>query len=78
MEDIFEDNEAVIGNHKLKKTDHTMSKINRIKAQTIIYKTVHRKRKMEQVETPQKREMNPGDPEGLSVSALLVAPVVLL
>jgi hypothetical protein len=26
MEDIFEDNEAVIGNHKLKKTDHTMSK----------------------------------------------------
>jgi hypothetical protein len=28
--------------------------------------------------TPQKREMNPGDPEGLSVSALLVAPVVLL
>jgi hypothetical protein len=54
MEDIFEDNEAVIGNHKLKKTDHTMSKINRIKAQTIIYKTVHRKRKMEQVEPHKK------------------------
>jgi hypothetical protein len=46
MEDIFEDNEAVIGTHKSKKTDHTMSKINRTKEQTMIYNTVHRNLKM--------------------------------
>jgi hypothetical protein len=47
MEDIFEDNEAVIGNHKLKKTDHTMFKNKQDKGTN---KNLHRKRKMEQVE----------------------------
>jgi hypothetical protein len=78
MEDIFEDNEAVIGNHKLKKTDHTMFKNKQDKGTNNNLQNSTQKTQNGASRTPQKREMNPGDPEGLSVSALLVAPVVLL
>ena len=51
-----------------------MDKRKRTKGQTTIYKTLHRKIKIEQHEIPQK----PGDelsaPEGLTVAALHVTP----
>ena len=48
------------------------------KRQTMIYKTPHRKLKIEQHEPNLKPEMNSGAHEGLAVPALLVSSVVLL
>jgi hypothetical protein len=57
-----------------RRTDNIMEKRKRTKGQTTIYKTLHRKLKIEQHEIPQK----PGDelsaPEGLTVAALHVTP----
>jgi hypothetical protein len=54
-----------------------MDKRKRTTGQTTIYKTLHRKLKTEQHEKPQK----PGDelsaPEGLTVAALHVTPLLM-
>ncbi len=46
--------------------------------QTMIYKTVHRKLKIEQHESHLKPRGNAGAPEGLAVPVPHVTPVVLL
>jgi len=46
----FEDTKVVIRNRKWKRTYNTMTKRKRTKGQTTIYKTLHRKLKIEQHE----------------------------
>jgi hypothetical protein len=50
VEDKFDDTKGVIRLHKSKK-DNTMTKRKRAKGQTMIYKTLHRKIKIEQNES---------------------------
>ena len=52
-----------------------MVKRKKNKEQTLIYKTLHRKLKIEQHRTPLKME---GDADGLAVPASLVTPVMLI
>jgi len=54
-----------------------MPKSKRTRGQTIIYKALHRKLKIEQYKTHWKPRMNSDDLEGSAVHAPLVAPVVL-
>jgi len=55
-----------------------MAKRKRTKGQTTIYKTPHRKNKDRVTRTPLKPGVDSGAPEGQTVFASLVAPVVLL
>jgi len=50
LSETFEDTKGVIIVRKPKRTDKTMSKRKMIKGQTTIYKTLHRKLKIEQHE----------------------------
>jgi len=60
-----------------RKTYNTMAK-KRTKRQTMIYKTQHRKHKIVQNQHSKDRKgVNPGVPEGQTVPAPQVAPVVL-
>jgi hypothetical protein len=53
-----------------------MATRNRIKGQTRIYKTLHKKLKIEQHEAHYKLKVNSGAPEWLAVSFPYAAPVV--
>jgi hypothetical protein len=55
-----------------------MTKRKMIKGQTMIYKTLDRKLKIDQREPHYKPGIHSGHPEESAVPALLVAPVVLL
>ena len=55
-----------------------MAKIKSAKGQTTIYKTLHRKLKIEQREPHKTLWVNSGSPEGYAVPAPHVAPAVLL
>jgi hypothetical protein len=59
---------------KRRRTDNTMNKRRRTKGQTMIYKTLHRKLKMNQHEPYEKPELTSGTPNGLAVPALHVTP----
>ena len=60
------------------KVSNTMTKRKRTKGQTTIYKTLHKKLKIDQHEPHQKPGMNSSAPEGQAVPAQLMAQVVLL
>ena len=55
-----------------------MTKRKRTKGQTTIYKTLHRKLKLEQHEHHSKPVTNSGAREGLAVPVPLMSPVALL
>ena len=55
-----------------------MAKRKRTKGQITIYKTLHKKPKIEKHEPHLKPVMNAGAPGGLAVSVPLVASIVLL
>ena len=61
-----------------RRTDNTMANRKRTKGKTTIYKTLHRKLKIEKHEPHSEPVVNSGAPEGQVVHAPLVAPVVLL
>jgi hypothetical protein len=66
---------------KTKRTDNTMVKTKRTNGQTMIYKTLHRKLRIKKHESHWilgGGGANSDAPEGKSVLALLVKPVVLL
>ena len=55
-----------------------MAKRKRTKRQTMIYKALHRKLKIEQYKPHYKQGVNSGAPEWLAVPASHVTPVMLL
>ena len=61
-----------------RRIDNTMAKRKRTKGQITIYKTLHKKPKIEKHEPHLKPVMNAGAPGGLAVSVPLVASIVLL
>ena len=65
---------------KLKKTENTMVKGKLIKGQTVTYKTLHRKHKIEQHELFKEQGVNSGAPGGgeYEISVLLVTVFVFL
>ena len=62
-------------NHR--RTNNTMAKIKSTMGQIMIYKTVHRKLKIEKHEPHKKIRVNVGSAEGLAVPVALVTPIVL-
>jgi hypothetical protein len=61
---MFEDVKGVIGSRKSKKDRQHNAQKKKDKTQTSIYKTLHRKLKIEQYELHLKPRVNSGPPEG--------------
>jgi len=64
LEEKFEDTNGVIRSCKMKDRQHNDQKKTKIKGQTMIYKILHRKIKIEQHEPQQQSAVNSCTPEG--------------